>query len=167
MPESIIEVVLKDFDLAMFVLAVLFIILHKLVVGGRISQYEIVYRWVAFFSIGLVGVYTFVMHAFYSDIASASIGWAASPFEYEVGVADLAIGVLGVCSFNASFGFRLATVTAASIWLLGDAFNHISQLILSGNVNPGNAGTWLWLQDLVVPLLLLMCINGLSKTCKE
>src|ERR1700743_145881 len=47
------------------------------------------------FYVGLMGVLPFVFHVFFSATASASIGWVPSPFEYEVGIADFTIGVLG------------------------------------------------------------------------
>ncbi len=158
-----IELVLSNFGLFMFVLAVVFIILHKLIVRGRISSDEIVYRWIALFPLGVTGIYAFVVHAFYPEIADASIGWGASPFEYEVAVADLALGLIAVLSFNASFGFRLATVIANVTFLLGCAFNHIYLMLMHGNFHIGNAGSWLWLDDLILPLILLLCINGLSR----
>ena len=158
---------LTNFGLFMFMLAMFFIALHKFVVRGRLSEFEIVYRWMALFPLGLTGIYTFVIHAFYPQIADAAIGWAASPFEYEVAVADLALGLIAVLSFNASYGFRLATVIANSVFLLGCAFNHIYLLVMQGNFNVGNAGSWLWLDDLILPLIMLMCINGLSRQKKS
>ena len=42
----------------------------------------------------------FVKHTFFADEVAASIGWAAgSPFQLEVGFANLAIGVLGAATF--------------------------------------------------------------------
>ena len=163
MPRDYIELVLSNFGLFMFVLATVFIILHKLIVRSRVSSDEIVYRWMALFPLGVTGIYAFVMHAFYPEIADASIGWSPSPFEYEVAVADLALGLIAVLSFNASFGFRLATVIANVTFLLGCAFNHVYLMLMQGNYHVGNAGSWLWMDDLILPLILLLCINGLSR----
>lgn len=158
-----IGLVLSNFGLAMFVLAAFFIIFHKLIVRSKVSSDEIVYRWLALFPLGMTNIYAFVMHVFYPEIADATIGWAHSPFEYEVGVADLAMGVVAVLSFNASFGFRLAAVTVNAIFLFGAAYNHIYLMIMQGNYNVGNAGSWLWLDDLILPLIMLLCINNLYK----
>ena len=158
-----IGLILSNFGLAMFVLAAFFIVLHKLIVRSKVSSDEIVYRWLALFPLGITGIYSFVMHVFYPEIADATIGWAPSPFEYEVGVADLALGVVAVLSFNASFGFRLATVIANAIFSLAAAYNHIYLMIMQGNYNIGNAGSWLWLDDLILPLIMLLCINNLYK----
>ena len=163
MPEDYIKLILNDFGLAMLALAVFFIIIHKLIVRGKVNSDEIVYRWLALFPLGGVGIYTFVIHAFYPEIADKAIGWAYSPFEYEVAVANLALGVIAILSFNTSFGFRLATVIANVIFLLGCAVNHIYLMIMQHNFNPGNAGSWLWFNDLILPLLLVLCIIGLKR----
>jgi len=158
---------LSNFGLSMFCLALFFIIIHKLVVRGRITNDEIIYRWMALFPLGFTGVYAFVMHAFFPQIADASIGWAASPFEFEVAVADLALGVVAILSFNASLGFRLAAVLANAIFLLGAASNHIYLMVAQGNYNIGNAGSWLWLDDLLMPLIMLLSIHSLYQHQKK
>ncbi len=163
MPEDYIKLILNDFGLAMLALAAFFILIHKLIVRSKVPSDEIVYRWLALFPLGMTGIYTFVIHAFYPELADKAIGWSYSPFEYEVAVADLALGVIAILSFNASYGFRLATVIANVIFLLGCAVNHINLMIMQQNYNVGNAGSWLWFNDLILPLLLLLCINGLSR----
>lgn len=152
--------VLSNFVLAMFILAILFILLHK-AIRRTVSEAEIVYRWVALFALGFTGIYTFVMHAFYPDFTAASIGWASSPFQYEVAMADLAFGALGILSFNASYGFRLATVIGSTCWLWGDATGHIYQMIKYNNFAIGNAGSWFWM-DVFIPLILIICIMRLK-----
>lgn len=154
--------VLKNFSLAMLILAILFILLHKLI-RRHVPDSEIVYRWLAFFALGLSSLYAFVMHAFFPELAAKSIGWAVSPFQYEVAMANLAIGVIAILSFNASFGFRLATVIAAVFWLWGDAAGHIYQMVQFHNFNTGNAGSW-FIMDIIIPLMLIITVRKLDKT---
>ena len=152
--------ILSNFSMSMFLLAVIFIILHRIIVRGRVPEYEIVYRWIAFFAVGLTGFYTFIMHVFYPDMAAAAIGWTNSPFQFEVGIADLGFGLIAFLSFNASYGFRLATVIGVTCWLWGDAVGHIYQMIKNQNFAAGNAGTWFWM-DVILPIILLICIAKL------
>lgn len=166
-PASTIETFLSNFGLFMFALAAIFILVHKLIVRDRIPNDEIVYRWLALFPLGVTGLYTFVIHAFYPGVADATIGWAPSPFEYEVAIADLSFGTLAIFSFNASFGFRFAAVLGNLIWLLGDAAQHIMLMILDGNYNIGNAGSWLWLNDLILPLIMVLCLNSIYQRRKQ
>lgn len=119
--------------------------------GGIAEQ---LFRWVSLLAAGVAGLYTFVCHVFAPAQTAEHIGWPTSPFQYEVGMADLTMGVLGVLAFRGSFGFRLATTIAAVCWLGGDAVGHVRQIVTAGNYAPGNAGPWLW-SDILVPLLLV------------
>ena len=113
--------------------------------------------WLLLLSLGVQGVYTFILHVFFPATSAANIGWAPSPFQYEVGIADLTVGVLGILAFRANFSFRLAAVLAGVVWYGGDAIGHIHQMIVADNFAPGNAGPWFW-TDVAVPLLLIACI---------
>jgi hypothetical protein len=161
MLEQGVEFVLMNMSLVMYALAAFFMAIHFALMGKRLSQYEIIFRWLALFGLGGAGLYGFIMHAFFPLKAAMSIGWVISPFQYEVAMADLAIGVLGVLSFNARYGFRLATVIASVCYLWGDATGHLYQIVRYQDFAIGNAGSWLWM-DILIPLLLLVCIIKLK-----
>lgn len=157
----VVEFVLSNFALSMFGVAAFFMLLHWMVTLGRVSQYEIVYRWTAFFAVGVTGLFAFVMHAFYPAMSAEAIGWAPSPFQYEVAMADLGFGLVAILSFNASIGFRLAATFANACWLWGDASGHIYQIFVARNYAIGNAGSWFWM-DLLLPLILFLCVAKLN-----
>ena len=159
--QQLITFSLHNFGLIMLVVAAFFMLLHRIVTRGRVPEAEIVYRWIAVFSLGFTSIYAGIMHIFYPDIAAAAIGWINSPFQYEVGVADLGFGLIGLLSFKATYGFRLATVIGNTFWLWGNAIGHLNQIIMHQNFAFGNAGSWFWL-DLVIPLLLIMSIRKLK-----
>ena len=106
------------------------------------------------FYVGVMGVLTFVFHIFFSARASASIGWAPSPFEYEVGIADLTVGVLGFLCIWLRENFWLATAIANLVWLEGDAIGHIRQMVEHGNHAANNAGIFLYL-EILLPVVIL------------
>jgi hypothetical protein len=114
-------------------------------------------NWLLLLSLGVQGIYTFVGHVFFPTYSAELIGWEDSPFQYEVGIADLTIGVLGVLAFWGSFGFRLAAAIAGIVWYWGDAIGHVRQMVIAHNYAPGNAGPWFW-TDVIVPLLLVVCL---------
>lgn len=155
--DQLIAFIFINFGLAMFIVAAGFMLLHRALTHGRVPEFEIIYRWTALFPLGIVGIYSFVMHAFFPEMAAEVIGWSDSPFQYEVAVADLAFGVLAILSFNASIGFRLAAVIGNTIWLWGDAFGHIRQMLVADNFSAGNAGSWFWM-DVWLPPLILICL---------
>ena len=118
---------------------------------------EELFRWIALLGIGVGGVYTFIIHGFFPEVSARSIGWETSPFQWEVAVANLSVGLLGILSFRASYGFRLAMVVGVTCWLWGDAVGHIRQMVVAHNFAPGNAGSWFWL-DVLVPLALIVLV---------
>jgi uncharacterized membrane protein YsdA (DUF1294 family) len=75
-----------------------------------------------------------------SHQSAASIGYAPSMFQWEVGWADIAIGVLwAACARKALRGqWMTAAVTALAISFGGDAIGHIMQLSAHHNTDPAN-----------------------------
>jgi hypothetical protein len=111
--------------------------------------------YLLFIYVGLMGLLTAYAHVFRAAQTSASIGWQPSPFEYEVGMADLTLGVLGVLCIWLRGNFWLATAIANAVWLLGDAVGHIRELVLHNNHAANNAGIFL-AAEIVTPLLILI-----------
>jgi hypothetical protein len=146
----------KNFSLSMLLLAMLAAAVElALVKSPRLKQ--IIFRWVCFFGLGVTGIFAFIMHGFYPQLAANNIGWHSNPFQYEVAIANLSFGLLGLLAVWAPFQFRLATVLGACIWLWGAAIGHIHQIILHHNMSMGNAGSWLWM-DILIPLILLLTL---------
>ncbi len=92
--------------------------------------------WILLLPIGIAGLWAGVAHVFFPAMAAAHIGWEVSPFQFEVGMADLAIGVTACLAFWRSLGFKAAATSAASIFLLGDAVGHVRQMAVAGNFAP-------------------------------
>jgi hypothetical protein len=165
---SLIRTLLVDFNLV--ALAVAFLAAGILgwqrrhVPGSSFA--ETLLAWLLLLSVGAQGVYTFVIHVFFPEQSAANIGWAVSPFQYEVGIADLTVGVLGVLAFWGNFGFRLAAVIAGVVWYWGDAVGHVKEMIVANNFAPGNAGPWFW-TDVLVPFLLIACTYLVWKKQKQ
>lgn len=110
--------------------------------------------WLLLLFVGFGGLYEGLFHLFDPARAAAEIGWKRSPFQWEVGIADLMIGVLGVVGAFMSRSFRWAVVLAFTLWFWGDAVGHVRQMESARNFAPGNAGTWFWV-DVLGPFLLL------------
>jgi disulfide bond formation protein DsbB len=133
--------------------AVLFIL--ALIIGlarRQDSATESLLAWILLLPIGVTGLWAGIYHVFFPTIAAAHIGWEVSPFQFEVGMADLAIGVTACISFWRDLNFKAAAVSAASIFLLGDAVGHVREMVVAGNFAPGNAGVPFYM-DIICPLL--------------
>ena len=103
---------------------------------------------------GFGGIIGFFIHILLADEVARSIGWqAGTPFQYEVAVANLAIGAIGfMCFWRRDFYFP--AVIAKSIFAGGAGIIHIVDLVATGNTSPGNAGAILY-WDLLRPFLFV------------
>ena len=88
---------------------------------------------------------------------AAYIGWADSPFQFEVGTASLGFAVVGFLAAFRSFDLRLAAVLGSAVFLLGAAAGHAYQMVTAHNFAPGNAGT-IFYTDIAVPLVGLVLL---------
>ena len=120
----------------------------------RGSAAERFLSWILLLPIGVTGLWAGAFHVFLPGTAAALIGWEASPFQFEVGMADLAIGVTACISFWRDLSFKAAAASAASIFLLGDAVGHVRQMVVARNFAPGNAGVPFYM-DIICPLLAI------------
>ncbi len=86
------------------------------------------------------------------------IGYAPSMFQWEVGWADIALGVLGIgCAWKSKRdGWLTAAVVALAIMYWGDAIGHIMQMVAHNNMAPSNV--WATPTDIVQPLLALVLL---------
>ena len=110
--------------------------------------------WLLLLPVGGSGLWAALFHLAFPAFAAAQIGWAPSPFQFEVGMADLAIGAAACLSFWRDLSFKAAVVTINAIFLAGDAAGHVRQMIAAGDFAPGNAGTPFF-ADIILPVLTI------------
>jgi hypothetical protein len=145
--------------------ALLFAVAIVIAAGQRDNKVvaERFLSWILLLPIGITGLWAGAFHVFLPATAAALIGWEVSPFQFEVGMADLAIGVTACISFWRDLSFKAAAVSAASTFLLGDAVGHVRQMLVAGNFSPGNAGVPFYM-DIICPLvsiaLLVVACRG-------
>ncbi len=106
--------------------------------------------------VGLGGVLGFLGHTIRAGAIATYIGWPpGNPFQFEVAMANLAIGVLGLLCIRFHDNFQLATIIAASVFLLGAAYGHFVQIYRFHDYAPGNAGLVLY-YNIILPVLLII-----------
>ena len=94
----------------------------------------------------------FAFHAFFGQMAAAFIGWADSPFQFEVATASLGFSAVGfIAAWRRSFDLRLASIVGPGLFTLGAAAGHVHQMIAAHNFAPGNAGV-IFYADIGLPL---------------
>jgi hypothetical protein len=114
-------------------------------------------RYLFFFPLGLQGLWAFLGHVFFPERSAAAIGWATSPFQFEVGVANLGLGLASLYAAFRGFEARLATAIAAACFLIGAGIGHIRDIVAQGNLAPGNAGP-IMVTDFLTPIVILMLL---------
>jgi hypothetical protein len=122
--------------------------------SSRLAIVETYLLYLLVIYVGLMGLLTAYAHVFRPVQTSASIGWSTSPYEYEVGMADLTIGVLGVLCAWFRGNFWLATAVANFCWLEGDAVGHVRQVVENNNHAENNSGLFLYL-EIAMPIVIL------------
>ena len=97
---------------------------------------------------GLIG---FIGHVFKSDSVAQSVGWeTGSPFQKELGFAELGYALAGVmCIFNSRDFWLAAIVLTSPLYLLA-GINHIREMVIEKNYASHN--TWTIIPDLLMPV---------------
>jgi hypothetical protein len=108
--------------------------------------------WYVLFNIALMYLVNFVFHVFFGAMAAAFIGWADSPFQFEVGTASLGFSLAGFLAAFSGFDRRLIAVIGPSIFTLGAAAGHVHQMVTAHNFAPGNAGP-IFYTDIIIPVV--------------
>jgi hypothetical protein len=114
-------------------------------------------RYLFVFPLGLQGLWAFVGHVFFPDETASTIGWAASPFQYEVGLANLGIALASFYAAFSGFQARAAAAVAAACFSVGAGIGHINDIAQEANFAPGNAGPIMF-TDFLTPIVILVLL---------
>lgn len=160
---AVISVILGNLELFFIIVAVLTTMVklrrakahHTVMTAGYTLWGELI-----FYAVGFGFLWAFVFHAFVQQVAATSIGWQPSPFEWELAWAELGIAFVALLSLSRGYEFRLAVTLILAIFSFGAAAQHIQQMLCCQNYAPGNAGLILWINDIALPLLLLVLAYG-------
>ena len=115
--------------------------------------------WMLLLSVGVEELWAGIFHVFFPHVAAASIGWEASPFQFEIGVADIAIGLTAIASLWRSLPFKAAAIAYVTVFYAGVAIGHVREAVTSGNFSGNNFGLLLLItvvKVILLPTLYLM-----------
>jgi hypothetical protein len=106
----------------------------------RLWKVEVYLIYLFMLGMGAGGLSGFVGHVFTPDAVAEPIDWPkGSPFQQEMGFANLALAVLGLIAAGRRDGFREATVIAVTIVGVGATVVHVRDIVQVGNLAPGNS----------------------------
>jgi hypothetical protein len=106
---------------------------------------------------GVQSLWAFFCHVFISEQSAAAIGWDPSPFQFEVGVANLGLGLASLYAAFSGFGARAAIAVLAACFLGGAGVGHVIDIAQGDNLAPGNAGPILY-TDFLTPIAVLVLL---------
>jgi len=114
-------------------------------------------RWMLFLGMGWFLAGNTISHTFLARSTAKAIGWADSPFQYEVGFASLGIGLAGIFASqsDSSDAWVVASI-AGGIFLLLAGIAHVREIIREKNYSPGS--TVVLITDFGVPISLLVLL---------
>lgn len=161
-----IEFVLTNIPVVMFILALAVAALTN----GFPSTAERYLAWMLLLSIGVESVWGGMFHVFLPNVASAQIGWQPSPFEYEVGVSDIGLGIAAIASFWRSLSFKSAIATVTTLFFAGVAIGHFYQAFANHDYSPDNFGIMLvitLLQMVLLPILVWASWHAREETTRR
>lgn len=110
-------------------------------------------RWVLFFAVGVMGIWGGLFQAFEPEMVAASIGWASSPFLFEVACANMGMGIAGLLAPRFRKEYWLAIIIVQTVFLWGAAYGHIKNIFLAHDLAINNAGPILY-TDILIPIVL-------------
>jgi hypothetical protein len=128
---------------ALSVLPVLLATLHVRLDSSakdRLRNIEVYLIYLFMLGVAASGLSGFFGHVFAPDAVAESIDWPkGSPFQQEMGFANLALGVLGLMAAGRRDGFREATVIAVTVVGVGVTVVHVIDILQEGNLAAGNS----------------------------
>jgi len=156
--QTTIGYILSNFATIIIILAVITAIIRASLLSIKKTQKIIeIFTSHIFFGVGLGLFWAGVFHVFIPKIAASYIGWQTSPFQFEVGVGDMGMGLAAIIASIAGRGYRLAVITYYAIFAYGAALGHIYQMVQYHDFAPGNAGLVFWL-DILQPTVLIILL---------
>ncbi len=131
-------------------------ILAALVLKSPAYAPERLMNWLLLLSVGVMNLWAGLFHVFAPEMSARTIGWQDSPFHFEIGVSDIAIGIIAIASFWRSLEFKAAVVGYITLFYIGVAIGHFRQAILAGNMASNNFGLLLAITIATVILLPIL-----------
>lgn len=150
---QLIQLVLSNVPAVMFAASIIVALLLR---NGRPLAARLL-DWQLLLAAGVTGIWAGFFHMAFPQMAAQTIGWQVSPFQFEIGVADMAMGITAVVAFWRSLPFKAAVVLYIVLFNAGVAAGHIRQAVEAGNYAPNNFGLLLVLtiaEIIILPWLL-------------
>lgn len=145
------------FPLVFFAVALVLALIHlsRLKKRTTAKTVEILLVYFMISNIGIDAIFGAFFQAFQPAATAQKIGFTLSPFEFEVAMANLGIGVSALFALFWRGRYLLGPVIANTIFIYGAAYGHFVQAS-KGDIAPYNGGVFLWAGDIIIPTIILI-----------
>ena len=134
-------------------------LIHIVRSPGKRAFKDILETFLLYFTVvnvGLFSLYHFFAYLFFPSEVATFRGYdSSSPFQFELAMAYLAFGILGILCFWEKGDFSFATVIGFSLFLFGSGLGHLRDYIRLAKERSVSADSLLYI-DLILPLILLV-----------
>jgi len=151
------------FILLDFIIAFLYVFLplilgffHTRRVAVRNQKNDIILLYYLVISVGIQGISTGLWQVLNPLLVAEFLQWLISPFLLELGMANIAFGILGIVCPWMDRGWRTATAIGFGAFLLLTGILHVVRLMQYG-YSYGDGGGFL-LSDILIPFILLALV---------
>jgi hypothetical protein len=123
---------------------------------SRQAALETWQRWWAIAALAGTSLFTAVSFLVVPDVMATTIGFARTPFQFEIAVANIGLAVMAfrAASRAASARERITVGLGAGMFLWGALIGHVYQWFANGDHAPGNTGGIL-VTDLLIPAVMI------------
>jgi len=114
-----------------------------------------------FLNVGVTGISGFILPTFFTPLINQVMAGAmASPYEWQVAIANLGLGVTGFVAFGQNFTFRLAVIINTTCFLWGTAAFQLYQRFGLSVVTSNHTSVY---PNIIVPTLFWLLIAFRSR----
>jgi hypothetical protein len=168
---QVITALISNYMTTAFAIGVIVALVHVLAQpGSRTAEFvsgTFLNKFVIW-AIGVAETINFVMHSVFGDYAAKTIGWAQSPFQLELAMCSLGIGVMAFIlgRRTAPLIGKVALVIAVAIFGFGAAGGHVYQMIDNHDYAANNVGLLLF-SDIAINSIGLILVIWHAIACKR
>lgn len=150
------NLIVASIPIVLYALALVLGIIGLAVPGGDAGLTPLA-QWILLASLGLQSLWAAFGHLCAPELVARSIGWQTSPFQQEVGGANLGIGLAAIAAtfLGKPAGWVVLLMAASFLW--GAALVHVRDMVRDKNFAINNAGP-IFCWDVLTPATLLIAL---------
>ncbi len=109
--------------------------------------------------VGIASLWSAYLYVFHPESVAILLGWNASPFQFDVGIAYLGLSALGILGFWQDRPFKLAASIMAFIFFWGSSIGLFHEVYYMGNDLATGSTALILYARLLIPSALWVALS--------